>query len=300
MAFQRRTFFTGTALLLATTLSACTGGGSETTQIKIGSKEFTEQYILGHMFEMVLDNAGYDADYTAIGGSSENHAALVAGEIDLYPEYTGTALLVHLSETYDNAMSTEDVYQTVKDQYAEQFNVTLLDPTSFNNTYALVMTQDRANELGVSQVSELSTKANGLILGTDLEFADRSDGLPALKETYGGFDFDEVKSLDPGLLYSGLETGDIDVTTGYGTDGQIAAFDLVVLEDDQKFWPPYPIAPFVRQETLDANPEIAELLNGVTVFLDNETMSRLNWEVAGNDREPDEVARDFLEQQGLL
>ncbi|MEO0348746.1 MAG: glycine betaine ABC transporter substrate-binding protein [Cyanobacteria bacterium P01_A01_bin.15] len=299
MYFQRRSFFTGAALLLATTLAACSGG-SDGTKITIGSKEFTEQYILGHMFEMVLDNAGYDADYTALGGSSENHAALVSGEIDMYPEYTGTALLVHLNQTYDASMSTEDVYQTVKDQYTEQFNVTLLEPTSFNNTYALMMTQEGASELGVTKVSELSSKASGLVLGTDLEFADRSDGLPALKESYGGFDFDEVKSLDPGLLYSGLETGDIDVTTGYGTDGQIAALDLVVLEDDNKFWPPYPIAPFIRQETLDANPEIADLLNSVTTLLDDQTMSNLNWEVAGNSREPDEVARDFLESQGLL
>ena len=299
MYFQRRSFLTGAALLLATTLAACSGG-SDGTKITIGSKEFTEQYLLGHMFEMVLDNAGYNADYAALGGSSENHAALIAGEIDMYAEYAGTALLVHLNQTYDASMSTEDVYQTVKDQYAEQFNVTLLAPSSFNNTYALMMTQEGASELGVSKVSELSSKASGLILGTDLEFADRSDGLPALKESYGGFDFDEVKSLDPGLLYSGLETGDIDVTTGYGTDGQIAALDLVVLEDDQKFWPPYPIAPFVRQETLDANPEIADLLNSVTALLDDQTMSTLNWEVAGNSREPDEVARDFLESQGLL
>ena len=299
MYFQRRSFLTGAALLLATTLAACSGG-SDGTKITIGSKEFTEQYLLGHMFEMVLDNAGYNADYAALGGSSENHAALIAGEIDMYAEYAGTALLVHLNQPYDASMSTEDVYQTVKDQYAEQFNVTLLAPSSFNNTYALMMTQEGASELGVSKVSELSSKASGLILGTDLEFADRSDGLPALKESYGGFDFDEVKSLDPGLLYSGLETGDIDVTTGYGTDGQIAALDLVVLEDDQKFWPPYPIAPFVRQETLDANPEIADLLNSVTALLDDQTMSTLNWEVAGNSREPDEVARDFLESQGLL
>ena len=299
MYFQRRSFLTGAALLLATTLAACSGG-SDGTKITIGSKEFTEQYLLGHMFEMVLDNAGYDADYTALGGSSENHAALIAGEIDMYAEYTGTALLVHLNQTYDASMSTEDVYQTVKDQYAEQFNVTLLAPSSFNNTYALMMTQEGASELGVSKVSELSSNASGLILGTDLEFAARSDGLPALKESYGGFDFDEVKSLDPGLLYSGLETGDIDVTTGYGTDGQIAALDLVVLEDDQKFWPPYPIAPFIRQETLDANPEIADLLNSVPTLLDDQTMSNLNWEVAGNSREPDEVARDFLESQGLL
>ncbi|MEO0490193.1 MAG: glycine betaine ABC transporter substrate-binding protein [Cyanobacteria bacterium J06659_2] len=282
-------------------LSACSGGSSsDGPEIKIGSKEFTEQYLLGHMFEMVLDNAGYNADYNALGDTSENHAALIAGEIDLYPEYTGTALLVHLEQTYDPAMSTMDVYDKVKADYVEQFSVVLLDPTSFNNTYALVMTKDRANELGVTTVSDISANASGLIFGTDLEFADRSDGLPALKETYGGFDFAEVKSLDPGLLYSGLDTGDIDVTTGYGTDGQIAAFDLLVLEDDQKFWPPYPVAPFIRQETLDANPEIAEVLNSVTVLLDDETMSTLNWEVAGNGREPDEVAREFLEEQGLL
>ena len=299
--FQRRTFFTGAVVLAAATLAACTGGASsDATKVKIGSKEFTEQYLLAHMFEMVLDNAGYDADYTALGGSSENHQALISGEIDLYPEYTGTALLVHLEKPYDASMSVTDVYETVKADYIEQFDVTLLSPAPMNNTYALVMTKDRANELGVTTASELSTKASDLVLGTDLEFADRGDGLPALKETYGGFDFAEVKSLDPGLLYSGLDTGDIDVTTAYATDGQITAFDLFVLEDDKSFWPPYAITPFIRQETLDANPEIAEILNSVTSLLDDETMSGLNWEVAGNSREPDEVAREFLESQGLL
>ena len=252
------------------------------------------------MFEMVLDNAGYDADYTAIGGTSENHAALVAGEIDMYPEYTGTALLVHLGKEYDPSMSAMDVYETVKADYAEQFNVTLLGPGSFNNTYAFVMMKDRASELGITSVSDVAGQSTDLVFGTDLEFADRSDGLPAMKEVYGGLDFAEVKSLDPGLLYSGLETGDVDVTTGYGTDGQIAAMDLLVLEDDKSFWPPYAIAPFVRQETLDANPDIAELLNSVTATLDDETMGALNWEVAGNGKEPDEVAREYLESQGLL
>ncbi len=299
--FNRRTVLGLATVLAAAALSSCSGGSSEGgTKIRIGSKEFTEQYLLGYMFEMVLDNAGYDADYNAVGGTSENHAALLAGEIDMYPEYTGTALLVHLEQTYDPNMSVMDVYGTVKDAYAEQFNVTLLEPGSFNNTYAFVMTKDRANELGITSVSDVAGNASDLVFGTDLEFADRSDGLPAMKEVYGGLDFAEVKSLDPGLLYSGLETGDVDVTTGYGTDGQIAAMDLLVLEDDKSFWPPYAIAPFVRQETLDANPEIAELLNSVTATLDDETMSNLNWEVAGNGKEPDEVAREYLEEQGLL
>ncbi|MEO0539263.1 MAG: glycine betaine ABC transporter substrate-binding protein [Cyanobacteria bacterium P01_A01_bin.105] len=300
--FNRRTIL-GLALLAATTtLAACSGGGSTDggVKIRIGSKEFTEQYLLAHMFEMVLDNAGYDANYTAIGGTSENHAALLAGEIDMYPEYTGTALLVHLEKTYDANMSNMDVYDTVKDAYAEQFNVTLLQPGSFNNTYAFVMMKDRANELGVTSITDVAGQASDLVFATDLEFADRSDGLPAMKEVYGGLDFADVKSLDPGLLYSGLENGDVDVTTGYGTDGQIVAMDLLVLDDDKSFWPPYAIAPFVRQDTLDANPEIADILNGVTAVLDDETMGALNWEVAGNGKEPDEVARQFLEEQGLL
>ncbi len=104
----------------------------------------------------------------------------------------------------------------------------------------------------------------------------------------------------PGLLYTGLNEGDIDVTTCFGTDGQIAAFDLVVLEDDQNFWPPYPAAPIIRQDVLDANPEIADVLNELSALLDGETMRQLNWEVAGNGREADEVAREFLVEQGLI
>lgn len=286
-------------LLSALVLSACAKEEEKPT-IRISSKEFTEQFLLGNMYEMLLDDAGFDATYSPVGGTSENHEALLAGEIDLYPEYTGTALLTHLGGDYDPSMSADDVYNTVAEQYAEQWDLTLLDSTGFNNTYCLTMTQDKANELGISTVSELSQMAPELVFGTTQEFVDRADGLPGLQETYGGFNFKEVLGLDPGLLYTGLDEGEIDVTTCFGTDGQISAYNLVVLDDDKGFWPPYPVAPVIRTEVLDANPEIAEVLNQLAPILDGETMSGLNWEVAGNGREADEVAREFLVENGLI
>jgi osmoprotectant transport system substrate-binding protein len=117
---------------------------------------------------------------------------------------------------------------------------------------------------------------------------------------YGGFQFEEVLGLDPGLLYAGLDEGDIDVTTCFGTDGQISAYNLVVLEDDMGFWPPYPVGPVIRQELLDDNPDVLTTLNKLAPLLDGETMSGLNWEVAGNGREADEVAREFLVENGLI
>ncbi|MEE9514185.1 MAG: glycine betaine ABC transporter substrate-binding protein [Anaerolineales bacterium] len=289
----------GVLVLLALVLSACAKEEAP-VQIRISSKNFTEQFLLGNMYEMLLDEAGFDATYESLGGTSENHDALLAGEIDIYPEYTGTALLTHLEGNYDPSMSADDVYSTVAAQYAERWDLELLKSTGFNNTYCLTMTQAMADDLGVTTLSDLSVKAPDLVFGTTQEFPDRPDGLVGLQETYGGFNFKEVVALDPGLLYSGIDEGEIDVTTCFGTDGQISAFNLVVLEDDLGFWPPYPVAPVIRAEVLEANPEIAGILNQLAPFLDGVTMSGLNWEVAGNGREADEVAREFLTGNGLL
>jgi osmoprotectant transport system substrate-binding protein len=285
-------------ILVAFVLSSC-GGGQDTT-IRIGSKEFTEQYILGNMYAQLLEDAGYTVEYQPLGGTSENHQALLNEELDIYPEYTGTGLLTILEEEYDPSMSADDVYDMVSEGYAEQFNLTWGDQTAFNNTYCLTMTQEKANELGVSTLSELSGMANQLVFGTTQEFTERPDGLPGLQEMYGGFQFEEVLGLDPGLLYAGLDEGDIDVTTCFGTDGQISAYNLVVLEDDMGFWPPYPVGPVIRQELLDDNPDVLTTLNKLAPLLDGETMSGLNWEVAGNGREADEVAREFLVENGLI
>jgi osmoprotectant transport system substrate-binding protein len=284
-------------LILALLVTAC--GGTQ-QEIRVSSKEFTEQFILGEMYLLLLEDAGFDATYSSLASTGENHQALIEGQIDVYPEYTGTGLLTQLELPYDPSMSATDVYNTVKSGYEEEFGLTWLDQTAFNNTYCLTMPRERAAEMRIETVSDLSVQAPDLVFGTSQEFTERDDGLPGLQETYGGFEFDEVVALDPGLLYSGLDEGDIDVTTCFGTDGQIAAYDLLVLDDDKNFWPPYPVAPVISQEILDDNPEIATALNKLAPLLDGNTMSALNWEVAGNAREADEVAREFLLENGLI
>lgn len=291
-------------VLGAVVLSACAGFGGTGAEskgtIKVGSKEFTEQHILGNMYKLLLEDAGYTVEYTSLGGTSENHRAITEGEIDVYPEYTGTALLTILKGEFDSSMSADDVYQTVKQQYEEQFNLTFLQPTKFNNTYCLTMPEQQANEMGIQTISDLSQHSGDLVFGTTQEFTERADGLPGLKETYDGLEFKEVRAMDVGLKYSGLKEGAIDVTTCFGTDGQIAAQNLKVIEDDKNFWPPYPVAPVVRQDTLEANPDVREALNKLAPLLDNSTMQNLNWQVDGQGSEADTVAREFLQENGLI
>jgi osmoprotectant transport system substrate-binding protein len=287
------------ALITMILVVACGNQESQKT-IRVGSKEFTEQLILGNMYEIVLNNAGYKAEYHNLAGTNEAHEALVNGEIDLYPEYTGTALLTQLGKTYDSSMSIDDVYQTVKSEYQQRWNLTWLEPTSFNNTYCIAMQKDLAEQMGIQTLSQLSENADQLVFGTVAEFPEREDGLVGLQKVYGGFNFKDIVILDPGLKYAGLREGEIDVTTCFGTDGEISTYNLVVLQDDLNFWPPYPVSAVVRTETLDEYPEIATLLDEVDAHLDGETMSRLNWEVTGNNKEADEVAHDFLVEVGLI
>jgi osmoprotectant transport system substrate-binding protein len=283
-------------------LSGCTaiGGGGSKGRIRVASKEFTEQYILGNLYQILLQDAGFEVTYQPAGGSAEVHRAIVEGEIDVYPEYTGTALSAHLKMEYDPSMTPDDVYQVVKDEFEKQWGLTLLEPTRFNNTYCLAMRRDQADAMGISTLSDLSTRASELTFITTQEFTERVDGLPGLQALYGGFQFKEVRAVDQGLRYAGIAEGEVDVTTCNGTDGQISALDLKIIEDDKRFWPPYPVAPVVRQEVLEKYPDVATALNKVAPLLDDVTMSRLNWEVTGNKDEPDEVARAFLVENGLI
>jgi osmoprotectant transport system substrate-binding protein len=295
---KKRMLVFSVLVILALMLVAC--GGSSSVTVRIGSKEFTEQYLLGNMYKLMLEDAGYSVRYQPMGGTGELHQALMSDNIDLYPEYTGTALLTVLEKEYDPSMTPDDVYSIVSSDYAENLNLIWGEQTAFNNTYCLTMTQEKSDELGIKTVSDLSQKSDDLVFGTVQEFTERPDGLPGLRALYGGFEFKDVIGVDPGLLYAGIERGDIDVTTCFGTDGQIAAFDLYVLEDDKGFWPPYPVGPIVRGDFLEENPDVLEILDRLAPLLDGDTMSRLNWEVAGNSREPDEVAKEFLMENGLL
>lgn len=303
--FRRLLILPVLALLTATILIACAGGGTggnganTQTPIRVGSKDFTEAFIIGEMYALVLEQAGFPVERKLnLGGTPVAQAALESGEIDLYPEYTGTGLLTILK--LPPSSDRQEVFEKVSSGYKEKYNLVWLDPAPMNNTQALAMTQEGSQRFGIKTISDMAAKANQLVMVGPPEFEVREDGLPGIKQAYGNFELKEYKAVDPGLRYKALIDGEADVSVAFGTDGEIAAFNLVVLEDDKQLFPPYQVAPVVRQEALDTHPGLAEALNALAPKLTNETMQRLNFEVSGNQKEPADVARTFLTEEGLL
>ena len=284
------------SILLLTLLASC-GGNSQT--ITIASKTFTEQFILGEMYAQLLEDAGYKVERKLnLGGTPVAHQAMLDGQVDIYPEYTGTGLLTVLKE--DMMSNPQAVYDLVKQEYADQYSLVWLDPAPMNNTQALAMLRTKANEMGISNFTEMVAQADQLVLIGSPEFAEREDGIPGLKRVYGDFEFKDFLTVDPGLRYQAILNGEADIVVAYGTDGELAAYDLLVLDDDQGLYPPYQVAPVIRQSVLDENPQIADLLNQLAPLLTNETMQALNYEVSGNGKEPADVAQQFLIEQGFL
>lgn len=267
--------------------------------IKVGSKDFTEAFILGEMYSLSLENAGFKVERKLnLGGTPVAQAGLVGGQIDLYPEYTGTGLLTVLK--LPAKTDQKEVFDTVAKSYQEKFKLVWLDPAPMNNTQALAMTQAGAKKFGIKTISDLAAKAQELTMIGPPEFEAREDGLPGIKKAYGNFEIKAYKGVDSGLRYKGLVDGQADVVVAFATDGEINAFNLVLLEDDKKLFPPYQVAPVVRQDTLEANPKIKEVLNAIAPKLTNSTMQKLNYEVSGNKKEPAAVAKDFLMKEGLI
>ncbi len=294
---RRITLFVGVLLMLLT--SACGGSNEPIATIRVGSKEYTEQLILGEMYALLLENAGFKVERElALGGSPALQDALAANKIDLYPEYTGTGLMTVLKLPVNT--DPQQVYDTVAEGYRTEFNLAWLDPAPMNNTYVLVMTQEDSAQYGIKTISDMVAQASQLTMAGTVEFANREDGLPGLKQVYGDFEFERYIPIEPDLKYRALVEGEANVITGFGTDGEISAFNLVSLEDDKQMYPPYQVTPVVRQEILDAHPEVRDILNELAPLLTDETMQRLNNEVSGNKREPADVAKEFLVQQSLI
>jgi osmoprotectant transport system substrate-binding protein len=280
---------------------ACNTGstGDGSTAIKVGSKDFTEQFILGEMYALVLEDQGFQVERKLnLGGTPVAQASLESGQIDLYPEYTGTALMTVLKQPANS--NQKQVFDTVSKTYKEKFNLVWLEPAPMNNTQALAMTEEGSQKYGITTISQMVAKASQLTLIGAPEFEAREDGLPGLRKTYGDFKLKKFIPADLGLRYKTLTSGQADVAVAAGTDGEISAFNLVVLEDDKKLFPPYQVAPVVRQETVDKNSGIRDALNALAPKLTNETMQRLNYEVSGKQREPAEVAKEFLTKEALL
>jgi len=289
------------SILLLIPVTACTPQSStgKDSPIKVGSKDFTEQFILGEMYALVLENSGLKVERKLnLGGTPVTQQAMENGAIDLYPEYTGTGLLTVLKLPPQN--DREAVYKAVADGYLAQYNMVWLEPSPMNNTQALAMTQEGASRFGIHTISEMVAKADQLILAGPPEFQEREDGLPGIKMVYGDFDLKDYKAVDAGLRYKALTEGQADVVVAFSTDGEISAFNLVVLEDDLGMFPPYQVAPVVRKATLDAHPQIATALNALSQKITDDVMRRLNNEVSGKQREPAEVAREYLQAEGLI
>jgi osmoprotectant transport system substrate-binding protein len=285
-------------LLGSAALAGCGGGGTQA--VAIGSKNFTEELIIGEIYALVLEQQGFKVDRKLnLGGTEIAQAALVRGDIDLYPEYTGTALIdvLKLPMQHDAAA----IYDTVKSAYEQKFHLTWLDPAPFNDSQGLATTKAIAAKYNLKTLSDLSRAASQLRLGSIPEFIKRPDALPGLQKAYGGFVFKDIKLFDIGLKYKALLSGAVDVVVAFTTEGALSANDLVVFVDDKHFWPTYQVAPVIRQSTLKAMPAIATHLNKIAPNLTDATMRELNNMVDGTQkRDAADVAREFVKTHGLV
>ena len=277
-------------------LALATGAAFAQT-VKVGSKNFTEQFILAEIYAQALEAAGIKVDRKInLGGTLIAHKALEEKEIDFYPEYTGTILVAVLKQ--EAMTDRKAVYDKVKADYAAK-GLVVLNETPFQNTYNMVVRPDTAEKYKLETLTDLAKVSKDLKLGAGPEFRDRKDGLPGLKAKYG-MEFKEDLQLAIGLRYQALKNDQIQVVNGYSTDGMIAAMKLKRLKDDKNLWPPYYVVPVVRKETLDANPKIAEVLNRTSAMLDESSMAEMNYKVDGEKMEPKDVARDFLKAKGVV
>ncbi len=275
------------------------GNRAASATIRIASKNFTEQVLLGEIMAQLLEartNLKVERRFN-LGGTMICHGALTSGEIDLYAEYTGTGLTAVLQRPA--LADPEEVLRIVAEEYQRKFDLRWLPTLGFNNTYAITVRRAAADREGWRTVSDLAPQAASLVAGWTAEFSERPDGYPGLVAAYD-YRFGKTLDLEPALMYEAVHRGQIDVIAAFSTDGRIAAYDLQPLVDNRRFFPPYEAAPVVRGAALRAHPEIEETLSRLSGRLDNATMQSLNYEVDHDKRRPVEVARDFLRKQDLL
>ena len=265
--------------------------------VRVGSKNFTEQFVLAEIYAQALEAAGIKTEKKLnLGGTLIAHKAMEEKQIDFYPEYTGTMLLAVLKQ--EPMTDPKAVYDKVKEAYAKMGFV-VLNQSNLNNGYVMVVRAETAQKYKLETLSDLTKVAKELKIGAGPEFRDRKDGLPGLKAKYDMV-FGEDLQMAIGLRYQALKNDQIQVVNGYSTDGMISALKLKRLRDDKSLWPPYFVVPVIRKEVLDANPKIGEVLNKVSTLLDESTMAQMNLQVDGEKMEPKDVARDFLKAKGLV
>ncbi|HKD17857.1 MAG TPA: glycine betaine ABC transporter substrate-binding protein [Thermoanaerobaculia bacterium] len=288
---MRRAGLLAAAVAAMLVVAACSRGQRP---LRVGSKNFTEQVILGEIAAQSLEKAGLKVERRLnLGGTFLCHQALVSGELDLYPEYTGTALLAILKGKPESDPGT--VFARVAAEYARRWNLVWAPPLGFENTFALVMRGDDAKRLGISRISDLAAHPD-LRLGFGYEFVERADGFAGLSADYGLHFTTRPAEMDLGLLYPALEQGKVDVVAGNSTDGLIAAMRLAVLEDDRRYFPPYQAA-FVVRGAAWKDPRVRRALEGLSRAISADAMRAMNAAVDRDGKRPEAVAAQFLAER---
>ena len=268
--------------------------------ITVGSKNFTEQVVLGEIVAQHLEHRlGLRVNRKLnLGGTMLAHQALVRGEIDLYPEYTGTAMtaILKLAPAHDPAA----VMALVRAEYQTRFGVEWMDSVGFNNTFAMVIRGEDARKNKIATLSDAARYSLGWNLGVGYEFQQRPDGLAGLLKTYNLPIAGSPKTMDLGLLYKALEQREVNMVAGNATDGQLSVLDVLVLGDDKQYFPPYDCALAVRSESLETNPPLRQALTELAGLFTDVTMRKLNYQVDGAHRPVREVAEQFLRDGGLF
>ena len=310
MKIFKRLLSAGLALAMTLALAACgtTSGenaGRDTASnepVRIATKPMTEQYILGEMLGLLIEQAGYDVEITkGVGGGTSNiQPAMEAGEFDLYPEYTSSGWVMVLDHKAEG-MDDDEMFTQLQQEYEENFGMTWVGLYGFNNTFTVAVRADVAEQYGLENTSDLATAAGELTFGGNPDYIEREDGFGMLCETYG-LTFGDVVDIGIGLKYQALASGDIDVTNAFTTDAQLANpdADLVTLADDKHLQVNYFCSTVVRQDALEKFPGLEDILMQMDGLLTDQEMASLNYQVEVEGLDEQDVARDFLAEKGLL
>ena len=278
-------------------LTAC--GPPRENRIVIGSKNFTEQLILGEIIAQQIESQTHLPVERRfyLAGTYICHQAILAGRIDIYPEYTGTALTAVLKEK--PSADHQKVYDQVKTEYTKRFNLAVGAPFGFNDTFAIEIRGEDARRLGLKTISQAAPYTPKWRAGFGYEFMERPDGYKGLASTYGLHFASLPQIMDLGLLTRALKDKQVDLIAGNNTDGLIPALDLFILDDDKHYFPPYEALPIIRQQTLALHPEVKQALDQLAGKISDAEMRQLNYAVDGQHRDVKEVVHNFLRQKNL-
>jgi osmoprotectant transport system substrate-binding protein len=288
--------FAGLVALLA--LCGCSRPGAK-PPIRVGSKNFTEQVVLGEIIAQHLEHRLHERVERSLnlGGTLLAHQALLNRQIDLYPEYTGTALAAILKDSLDN--DPAEVLTRVRSEYGRRFKAEWLDPLGIDDSFAMVVNGPEARAQHLETLTDASKAQDAWMLGVGYEFEQRADGLPALEKTYHLHWKGAPKTMDLGLLYKAMEQGQVTMIAANATDGMLSKMDLSVLRDDQHAFPPYQVCIVVRQDAMSEISGLREALLELSGKFTNQQMQKLDFQVDGEHRPVAQVAGEFLRQAGL-